>query len=286
MALPIAVVSPTISSLAPPGAVIDNSSGLQLQVTGQNFARNAVVRWNGQNRTTTWVSQTRIDAHILASDLDSLVPVNVTVLASLGAMTRESAPKSYQLLNPDPRITQIQPPVMVLGTTNQIFVYIDGAHFVPQSTVTFLGRPEARMVFYSKSRMHGYVTLNGTETEGPAEFRVNTPGPGGGSQAISITLRPPQPVLSSLNPQTRLQGGAAFTLVVTGARFRPATVVYWNGAPRPTTYVSATELRAAIPATDLARGGDASVKLTDPVAGSSATTLKVSVLYAQITIPD
>src|SRR5690606_22703907 len=44
----------------------------------------------------------------------------------------------------------------------------------------------------------------------------------------------------------------------------PGAVVLWNGSVRPTTYVSPTELRAHIPATDLAAVGVAQVKVANP----------------------
>jgi hypothetical protein len=58
--------------------------------------------------------------------------------------------------------------------------------------------------------------------------------------------------LVSLSPASADAGGSGFTLTATGSGFEPDTVVYWNGAARPTAYVSATQVTAEISASDLA----------------------------------
>lgn len=75
---------------------------------------------------------------------------------------------------------------------------------------------------------------------------------------------PPAPVIGSLSPSNATAGGPAFTLTVNGSNFVSAAAVRWNGAARTTTYVSATRLTAAIPATDIAAAGTAQISVMDP----------------------
>src|SRR5439155_17781808 len=72
---------------------------------------------------------------------------------------------------------------------------------------------------------------------------------------VTVANPSPTPVLTTLAPSSATVGGAAFTLTVTGSGFVPASTVRWNGAARTTTFVSATQLTAAIPAADLASQG-------------------------------
>ncbi len=58
-----------------------------------------------------------------------------------------------------------------------------------------------------------------------------------------------------LSPNSATAGDSAFTLTVNGSDFVSDSVVRWNGADRVTTYVSSTQLTAAIPATDIAPAG-------------------------------
>ena len=70
--------APTISSISPATAVA-GSGGFTLTITGTNFVNSAKVRWNGSDRPTTFVSSTRLEAAIPASDVATAGTANVTV---------------------------------------------------------------------------------------------------------------------------------------------------------------------------------------------------------------
>ncbi|MGQ9927228.1 MAG: beta strand repeat-containing protein, partial [Chloroflexaceae bacterium] len=81
----------------------------------------------------------------------------------------------------------------------------------------------------------------------------------------------PVPAISTLDPATATAGSAAFTLSVTGSGFVNGAVVRWNGTDRDTTFVSPTELRAAIPASDIAAAGTASLTVVNPAPGGGTS---------------
>ena len=81
----------------------------------------------------------------------------------------------------------------------------------------------------------------------------------------------PTPSLTSLLPGTVTVGSAGFTLNVTGSNFVSGSVVRWNGASRPTTYVRSTSLQAAIPAGDIAGAGSALVTVFSPGPGGGTS---------------
>jgi hypothetical protein len=72
---------------------------------------------------------------------------------------------------------------------------------------------------------------------------------------VPTVAAPAAPQVTTISPNASAPGGPAFTLVVNGSNFRPQSVVLWNGQPRPTTFVSETQLTAAIPAGDIAESG-------------------------------
>lgn len=75
----VTVVVPTISSLAPPSKVA-GTGAFTLTVNGTNFVNGtSTVRWNGSNRTTTFVSATQLTASILATDITTAGTAAVTV---------------------------------------------------------------------------------------------------------------------------------------------------------------------------------------------------------------
>jgi hypothetical protein len=106
-------------------------------------------------------------------------------------------------------------------------------------------------------------------------FLVDTNGvPSIGSLVqLSAGAAPPPPpapaTLTSLAPNTATAGSPGFTLAVNGSGFVSGATVQWNAAPRTTTFVSATQVRAQIPATDVATTGTANVTVVNPNAAAS-----------------
>jgi hypothetical protein len=88
-----------------------------------------------------------------------------------------------------------------------------------------------------------------------------------------VTSSHPLPATTSLSPAGRLTGSGAFTLTVNGSAFTPCSVVRWDGADRPTTWLSAAQLTASIPAPDVASPGSHSVSVFTPApAGGTSNT--------------
>ncbi len=69
---------PTLSSLSP-SSVVAGSPAVTLTATGMNFISTSTVRWNGNARTTTFVSGIQLTASIPASDLATTDTAQVTV---------------------------------------------------------------------------------------------------------------------------------------------------------------------------------------------------------------
>jgi hypothetical protein len=71
----------------------------------------------------------------------------------------------------------------------------------------------------------------------------------------------------------------AFTLTVNGTNYISTSVVNWNGVARATTFVSATQIQAAILVGDIAASGTGSVTVFNPTPGggtSSAATFTIN----------
>lgn len=69
---------PVLSSLQPDAAAV-GSGGFTLTVNGANFTSATVVRWNGSDRATAFVNQTRLTAAISAADVAAAGTASVTV---------------------------------------------------------------------------------------------------------------------------------------------------------------------------------------------------------------
>ena len=77
------------------------------------------------------------------------------------------------------------------------------------------------------------------------------------------------PAITSLSPSTVAAGAPAFTLSVFGHGFVPSSVVNWNGSATSTSFVSSTQLQAAIPASAIGQPGTALVFVSNSSTGNS-----------------
>ena len=89
-------------------------------------------------------------------------------------------------------------------------------------------------------------------------------------QAHLELVNNPAPGLASVVP-AHAAAGSALTLTVTGSNFEPVSVVNFNGVPEPTTFVSATQLSAAVRAADNATGGPIAITVSSPQPGGGTT---------------
>jgi hypothetical protein len=102
---------------------------------------------------------------------------------------------------------------------------------------------------------------------------------------LHVTLAP---TLTALSPSTVAAGSPAFTLTVNGAGFVTGSTVRWNGSDRPTTFLSSTQLNAAIPAADVIFGGPFAITVATPTPGEISDPLDLT-LYVRSgldTLPD
>jgi hypothetical protein len=70
---------PQVSALAPV-SIAPGSAPFTLMVNGANFAKGAMVQWNGSSRVTTFVSATRLTAKILATDVATAGTASIQVV--------------------------------------------------------------------------------------------------------------------------------------------------------------------------------------------------------------
>ena len=84
----------------------------------------------------------------------------------------------------------------------------------------------------------------------------------------------PVPLINQpLVPTATAPGGPGFTLTVNGTGFTSGSVVNWNGNGKATTFVSSSQIRAAIPASDIAAPGTASIMVRNPSPGGGMSNL-------------
>ncbi|MBK7366409.1 MAG: IPT/TIG domain-containing protein [Candidatus Eisenbacteria bacterium] len=91
------------------------------------------------------------------------------------------------------------------------------------------------------------------------------------ANAFFVTSSHPAPLATGLSPYGRVAGAGGFTLTVNGANFARCATVRWDGSDRVTTWVSATQLTAAILGADVASAGSHAVTVFNPAPGGGAS---------------
>ena len=106
---------------------------------------------------------------------------------------------------------------------------------------------------------------------------------GGGAHSLAVSRLS----VTGLSPATALLNGPAFALTVNGTGFVPGDVVNWNGSPRSTTFVSSTQLTAAIGSSDLAAAGPVNITVTNPAPSvDTSNTLVLTVGIPSIKVQE
>jgi uncharacterized repeat protein (TIGR03803 family) len=94
--------------------------------------------------------------------------------------------------------------------------------------------------------------------------------------SLYLGLVEPAPVINSLSPPSANAGGAAFTLTVNGTNFAAGATVQWNSTALPTTFLSSTQLRAAVSTNLIASQGTASITVSSGGLTSTPVTFAIN----------
>ncbi len=175
--------------------------------------------------------------------------------------------------NPVPAITTLSPSTTAAGSA-AFTLAVNGSNFVAASQVKFNGANKTT-TFVSATQLTAAITAADVNTAGTPAVTVVNPTPGGGtSNSVTFTITAasnPVPAITTLSPSTVAAGSAAFTLTVNGSNFVATSQVKFNGANKTTTFVSATQLTAAITAADVNTAGTPAVTVVNPTPGGGTS---------------
>jgi hypothetical protein len=84
------------------------------------------------------------------------------------------------------------------------------------------------------------------------------------SKATTPAAAGTMPNITALAPDSSAAGSIGVVLTVNGTNFNSNATVNWAGAALTTTFVSANQLTANVPDSDVANSGTATVTVTNP----------------------
>ena len=263
--------TPTVTSISPDSAYC-GSPTFSLNVSGTGFTAASKVRWNGKDEYTTYGSSTKISATIWDSDIPPAAGTVPVLVFNTGA-NPSNAVDFKVLANPAPAITSISPSSMPPGASS-FSLTVNGSGFTPASVVRWNGVGKSTS-YSSSTQLRATIWSADITAAGLVQVTVyNPPTAGGSSNAITFMISGagnPVPSITSISPTSVAAGSGAFTLTVNGSNFISSSVVRWNGSDRATAFLSATQLTAAILASDTASLGTVQVTVFNPPEGGGSS---------------
>ena len=259
---------PTTTSLSPDHKTAGDAQ-FTLTVNGTNFVAGSRVRWNGVDRTTSYVSDAQLTATITSGDIATAGTASVTVFNPTPGGGISNA-QTFTINNPSPVTTGLSPDHKTAGNPG-FTLTVSGTGFVAGSQVRWNG--SARVTTYvSDTEVTATIPQSDLSPAGQAQVTVFNPGPGGGAsnpQAFTIDESPaPAPTLSMITPVTASNGGSV-TVALTGDNFVNGAAVALSRSGAATVHATNVHVTSAQEITCTlglkgAKAGSYTVSVTNP----------------------
>ena len=184
---------PAISTLSP-SFISGGGATFTLTVNGSNFLGNSVVRWNGADRATSFVSATKLTAVIAAADIANAGNFPVTVFNPEPGGGTSTAVNFTVNDNPVPVISSLNPSSATAGGA-AFTLTVAGSNFVNSSLVRWNGTDHMPI---SVSDTQLTVTMPAGDITGATTLNISVfnPPPAGGTSNVltfTVTAAPPAP---------------------------------------------------------------------------------------------
>jgi hypothetical protein len=253
-----------------PNSVLAGAGNLQITAKGGPFIPTSQIMFDGGALPTTFVDQNTLTGIIASASLRFTRVTSVQVQNKVGATITPSQALPFVVGNPAPVITKVSgvPPQIIAGYPG-FTVTVTGTGFNSGGTVEFAGvsRP---FIFDSTTQVHAFIGPADLAVGQIAALTVTNPPPSvGPSNPIMITVFNPVAGLLSISPSSTTikieTNSTGLQLYANGFQFKPGATLQLAGYPAlTTTYVSSTQLVAAIPPEALQTGGSFPVTVTNP----------------------
>src|SRR5437870_1036733 len=228
---------PTLSSISPTSTTTCAGS-FSLTLNGTNFANNAKVNFGATQLTPTTSSSTQLVVTVPASSVATAGTVSVTVVNPGGGGGTSNA-QTFTINNPPPPV--ISSGAAATGTVGVAFTYQIVASNCPTS-YNATGLPSGLTVNTSTGLISGTPTTAGTYS-----VTISATNSGGtGSATLTLTIKPPAPVITSPATATG-QVGVAFSYQITATN--NPTSYNATGLPAGLTVNTSTGLISGTPTT-------------------------------------
>jgi hypothetical protein len=256
-----------ITSLSP-SAVAAGGAAFTLTINGTSFLPASAVFMGSTRLVATYIGSTQLTVVVPANLIATAGTANIMVYnAGIGF-------SKTALLTIDPSapvITSLSPASVTAGSAG-FMMTIQGTSFTSDATALW-GTTSLGTTYVSPTQLTVAVPASLLVDTGTSGITVTTER--GTSSSSTFTIKPALPSISSLSPSLVMAGGAAFTLTINGEYFTSDAIAKLGSTALATTYVSATELVAVVPAKLITTAGTASITVSASAGTSSSAALTI-----------
>ena len=268
--------APALSTVTPQ-SLYAGSPNTAFILIGTNFNSASVVMAGSTALATTFVNATQLTAAAPASLLAAAGTLSFSVSnPAPGGGASQSV--SVTLLQPPPVLASLSPSTVTVGAS-QANISLTGSYFTP-TAVVYVDGYNAATTYMSATSIQFTVPVQSLTYAGSVTVQVKDPASQNiPSNALTLQVINPVPVLSSISPAGVTAGAPGFTLTLTGSNFVSSATVLVNGTPtQPYSYPSPTSASVSIPASAVSAVGTITIAISNPAPGggtSATSTLNV-----------
>lgn len=271
---------PTLTTLSPV-SVLKGSNDFVLTVTGTGYYPVSKIRWNGADRTTTYLSPTQLSISVPKADVATAMTLPITVFTATPG-GGESSPLLFTIINPVPTLTRLNPNSATAGLATMTFV-VEGTNFSSGTKALWNGSP--RTTFYiSPTAVRMKLNAADMAASGVFNVSVSNPSPGGGiSNTLPFTVNG-FPQVSLLSAVATRSGEITVTFVLKNFGTSAAIDLRVVGS-KLNGSATTSQVPKEVPVIEAGRSS-APISLTFPAsvpAGSRVLTIQLSSLRRALT---
>lgn len=228
---------PTITQVSP-NVLPVGGGGLTLSVFGQNFQPGSVVKWNGSDRPTTYLSSSLLEIAIGSGDLatSGTAQVSVNTPSPGGGLSPEIS-VTIGGGSPLPTVARLDPPAAMRNDPG-VTVNVFGSNLTPTSVVRVNGN-DRPTVYVSSRQLTTTLSTGDLMLASPLNVAVFNGGAGGGlSNTVSFVIPACNYSVSQVS-QTFLSGAGVGSVILStnndACRWTITANVPWARVVNPAT---------------------------------------------------
>ncbi|MBI3365433.1 MAG: T9SS type A sorting domain-containing protein [Ignavibacteriae bacterium] len=197
---------PIVEAISPMEVAVGNA-GFTMSVFGSGFTTQSVVRFNGADHSTNYVSPSELEAYIGKSDLMTKGSFRVTVLTGAD----ESNAAMFTVMQAAQMVSSISPTSKMLGSGAGSLT-VQGSGFTSLSVVCINGSPRPTL-FVSQGQLVAEFSDGDCAEAGTFNITVYDQGSNGGvSNSASFVVLNPTPTLQRVMGEVIDAGNVKLTL--------------------------------------------------------------------------